>query len=525
MFRGRHKESDSPCVAKEHNFGYHGRKQKSIARALNASLTQAKLYHPGVCEVYEIQVKVEGGKCIVYHGLEELERDLAQDIEERRKENKPYTEREILDLAKQLASALSYAHGLGIAHRNVCPGNILRREGSYKLCGFSNFFAKKNTEYSKESIGGVVYMSPQTWRALTKCSDYHVFKTEVFALGATLLHAAALRSSQSLCSPDETSVNKAVQAGIGCLPVSMQTLVSGMMAAEELRRPSMQEVYMELCAVTCTEQMCREYQLSLPGYEIVYSKVHNPYTRVELSHAKYRPTSDEVVIKSYISESLEEINQYINEGINLARFHHPNISSLLAIRLAANETPCRVHFAMERHERNLLEEILERTRSHRPCSETEMREFLRQVGLGLTAAKGKNLSHGDIKPDNIYIDSKGRYKLNGFGNSWARLVKSFTCIPQEMVAYKCSQERMALLSEGIYNPFKADVYSLGLTTLYYATLIPPFRLSERNFESAANEQIAQLKLSRKFKKLLQCMLADEEENRPDIEEVVHTVRT
>lgn len=67
-----------------------------------------------------------------------------------------------------------------------------------------------------------------------------------------------------------------------------------------------------------------------------------------------------------------------------------------------------------------------------------------------------------------------------------------------------------------YNPFKADVYSLGLSLYYAATLQSPRVLASQD-HLAANTQAAvdSLQCSDSFKRVLTSMLQEGEADRPD----------
>ena len=98
--------------------------------------------------------------------------------------------------------------------------------------------------------------------------------------------------------------------------------------------------------------------------------------------------------------------------------------------------------------------------------------------------------------------------------------------PQGTLPYMCKQARLSLISEeNRYEPFKADIYALGITTLYLAALAPPFRPREtgHGFVSVANETLGSLRLSEGFKRLLRAMLAEEEAPRADIDAVLSAI--
>jgi serine/threonine protein kinase len=95
----------------------HLRRFEQEARAV------AALSHPNVCVIHEVVETGEGRHCIVMEYVDGA--TLRERIAERR-----INVSEALDVAIQVASALSAAHAAGIVHRDIKPENImLRRDG------------------------------------------------------------------------------------------------------------------------------------------------------------------------------------------------------------------------------------------------------------------------------------------------------------------------------------------------------------------------------------------------------------
>src|SRR5207244_8392911 len=115
--------------------------------------------------------------------------------------NAPLKLGEVLDVAAQIASALSAAHAAGIVHRDIKPENImLRRDGIVKVLDFG--LAKLTERPPPDSVdteaptsfktdpgtvvGTAIYMSPEQARGMPVDA-----RTDTFSLGIVLYDVVA----------------------------------------------------------------------------------------------------------------------------------------------------------------------------------------------------------------------------------------------------------------------------------------------------------------------------------------------
>lgn len=137
----------------------------------------ARLDHPGIVPVYDYGC--EGGTCFVVSRLA-AGCDLAATMRQRR-----LSPAESARLVVEVADALHYAHGRGLVHRDVKPGNILLEEnGRPLLADFGlALFEEEQPERRGEVSGTVAYMAPEQVRGE---SDRLDGRCDIWALGVML---------------------------------------------------------------------------------------------------------------------------------------------------------------------------------------------------------------------------------------------------------------------------------------------------------------------------------------------------
>jgi serine/threonine protein kinase len=137
----------------------------------------AELDDPGLARVYDLCI-VDGRVCLVMEFIRG--RDLEQEAK-----NNPKEPRTAAQLVARVARALGAAHGRGVVHRDIKPGNILiDAAGNPRLIdfGLARFEDAWHRTSEQTGLSGTVcYMAPEQARAEppTPASD-------IFALGGVL---------------------------------------------------------------------------------------------------------------------------------------------------------------------------------------------------------------------------------------------------------------------------------------------------------------------------------------------------
>ena len=134
------------------------RDQEGRKRFEREAKAAAKLDHPNICTVYEID-EVDGRTFIVMAFLEG--RTLSERIAEG-----PLKLPEALSTAIQMAEGLEAAHAKGITHRDIKPDNVMLMSGSrglVKLMDFGLAQLAGSSQFTREgtTLGTVNYMSPE----------------------------------------------------------------------------------------------------------------------------------------------------------------------------------------------------------------------------------------------------------------------------------------------------------------------------------------------------------------------------
>ncbi len=191
----------------------------------------AKLTHPNLVTVHDIGS--HGG--VYYMASEYLP---AGSLRERLQPGMDITD--ALEIARDIASGLNYAHEMGFVHRDVKPGNILfRASGSAVLADFGIAKAIKTISsmtMAGNAIGTPDYMSPEQAQASPVDG-----RTDLYSLGAVLFEM--LTGSKPYIAKDPYAVAlRHVTDPVPVLPDALawlQPLIEMTMAKDrELRCPT-----------------------------------------------------------------------------------------------------------------------------------------------------------------------------------------------------------------------------------------------------------------------------------------------
>ncbi len=182
-----------------------------IERFEQEARAASALSHPNVCTIHALAQTGDGQHYIAMEYVE------GQTLRDRVLVGSRLTIRESLDIAIQIAQALSAAHAQGIVHRDMKPENVmLRPDGFVKVLDFGlaklvparNGFEAEQTRATLLTdagtvVGTVAYMSPEQARGQEVDA-----RSDVWALGCILYEMVAGRSP--FAAPNSSDVLAAI---------------------------------------------------------------------------------------------------------------------------------------------------------------------------------------------------------------------------------------------------------------------------------------------------------------------------
>jgi serine/threonine protein kinase len=228
--------------------------EQVVKRFFTEARATATIRHPGIVEILDCDVHPSGRAYIVMEYLQ------GEDLAHRMARLGGF-QRDLptlLSVARQIASALAAAHGLGIVHRDLKPENIFLVDGATPLVKVLDFGVAKllygdGDARDKTRAGSVLgtptYMAPEQCRGAGDI-DHRV---DIYALGCVLFEMVAGRPPFVRDGAGEVLVAHLTQAAprlssvVPATPPLVDELVANMLAkAPDARPQTMNQVLARL---------------------------------------------------------------------------------------------------------------------------------------------------------------------------------------------------------------------------------------------------------------------------------------
>jgi formylglycine-generating enzyme required for sulfatase activity len=168
---------------------HHLEREDLVARFRREAMAAAALNHPNVVQIYDFG-EAPGGVC--YYVMELVDGLSFGDYLGR---GEAFSEREVIEVGREVTLALRAAHRAGIVHRDIKPDNLmLNSEGSVKLADLGlarvcDLDSDVSLTVTGMSVGTPLYMAPEQAQG-EKTVDH---RADFYSLGATLFHLATGR--------------------------------------------------------------------------------------------------------------------------------------------------------------------------------------------------------------------------------------------------------------------------------------------------------------------------------------------
>ena len=272
-------------------------------------------------------------------------------------------------------------------------------------------------------------------------------------------------------------------------------------------------------------------QFNLEDYSIYRKLGEGSYGIIHcIIHEK---TKEKYALKKIIAHSLKKIAEFTKEFELVHICHHPNILKIYGLNInILDQSTYSLQVLMEKAERDWDKDIKRRLQERRYYTEDELISIMKQLTSALLFMKEKlNITHRDIKPQNVLIFNDGIFKLADFGEAKEiKVMKNLNTLrgtelymsPALYNGLKVNQDDVA------HDPFKSDLFSLGFCLVYAATFNFNLLYELRNInndESIRKKIREHLKdnYSEKFIWILTKMVELEEKNRFDFKQLADEI--
>lgn len=266
--------------------------------------------------------------------------------------------------------------------------------------------------------------------------------------------------------------------------------------------------------------------------KVVYSMTqclyNNPAKGVTVHRAITSPGDKSVAVKEIQAGTLSLLNTAVQEALNQAKMYCcEGVVKVYMCRMEQREGGYVASIVQELMDLDLHAEMERRKAAGEKWTEAQLIEMLKHLLSTLSQAQSLDLSHRDLKPQNIYL--KGTtIKIGDFGSSAVCDFESLKTTLQGspfFLSPELKEKYLQYLTQPettlAYDPFKSDVYSLGVTFAYMITLEPPMVLAKlEGLEETTSSYVNSLETSEETKDVLRTMLDVSPERRPSFAELL-----
>ena len=153
--------------------------------------------HTNIMKIFGICIRnLDMTTIAIYVLMEMALLDWDDEIRKHLDQRKAYKESELINILKQLVSALCFMQRNKISHRDIKPQNVLVfKHNIYKVADFGEAKEVKISKQLNTLRGTELYLSPILYDGLKQNKEdirHNSFKSDVFSLGFCFIYAASL---------------------------------------------------------------------------------------------------------------------------------------------------------------------------------------------------------------------------------------------------------------------------------------------------------------------------------------------
>jgi serine/threonine protein kinase len=337
---------------------------QATARFRREVMALGKLQHAGIVQIFDAG-RLAGGA--LYLGMEYV---AGPDLQAAVDKQGPFSVADALRLLVQVAAALAFAHREGIVHRDLKPANILLANGDAgdaKIIDFGLAKIAVDEGLTRLTEDSQVLGSPLYWAPEQSATAAVGPPADVYALGGLAYFALTgiplfrPRTAVAMVYAHLHEVPESLRARCPDLelPPGLEELVQACIAKDPARRPSAEELVIELERLLATGPSTARVKrpprlFTATGISDLEDAVTSQIRQIvlELAAVLERPTDDIDRIQNELSElelDLAMLDSEVDAAIDPTALHHHD-------RVAARVT--ELSRALADAFRTLLDDVL-----------------------------------------------------------------------------------------------------------------------------------------------------------------------
>jgi eukaryotic-like serine/threonine-protein kinase len=337
---------DTPTVSTHRN------SQTARERFLREARAAGALRHPNVAAVYQFGAAPDGSRC--FYAMELVE---GETLGTRVRRHGPLNPKLVVEIATQIAQALTAAAAQGLIHRDLKPGNIMLKAGDPRVTeievkiidfGLAKAVADAGVEMDithGEFVGTPNFASPEQFE-----SGPVDVRSDIYSLGATLWFALtgktpfAGRNIEEIRSAQKSAALPTEQLKAAHVPPRLRSLLKSMLALEPAGRPGIHDLAARLRA--CSGEACNVRRIAFAiaasvililgasAFFVFHSRPTHPAAVESVSNPAVLQKS--VAVLPFENQNRDPNIDYLSDGITESIIH--SLSRLSQLKVMARST-------------------------------------------------------------------------------------------------------------------------------------------------------------------------------------------